>query len=90
MAAAGVSTSYAHFGMIIPSDAVASEHSRSIELALSFSHPFEMIGMPLRKPKAFWVQFREKRTDLLDTLTPASILGAKGWKGRFSASRPGV
>ena len=90
MAAAGASTSYAHFGMIIPSDAVASEHSRSIELALSFSHPFEMTGMPLRKSKAFWVQFHEKRTDLLDTLTPANIFGVKGWKGRFSASRPGV
>ena len=45
---------WSHFGMLIPSDSmVMQEDSRTVTLTLSFSHPFEMVGMELVKPKAF-------------------------------------
>ena len=38
----------AHFGMLIPSDAmVMADEARTVALALSFSHPFERVGMDL-------------------------------------------
>ena len=46
----------AHFGMMIPSDnMVMQQDNRSVTLQLSFSHPMEMAGMELAKPKAFSV-----------------------------------
>ena len=45
---AGSST--AHFGMLIPAEPIVTPENRSIELKLSFSHPFEEIGMDLVKP----------------------------------------
>lgn len=45
-------TASAHYGMIIPSDSmVMQSDNRIINLELSFSHPFEGIGMELAKPK---------------------------------------
>ena len=46
---------YAHFGMVIPSANMVAPDSRKVSLSLSFSHPFEMIGMDLAKPKAFFM-----------------------------------
>jgi cobalt/nickel transport protein len=52
------SPAMAHFGMVIPSDSmVMQEDSRTVNLALSFSHPMEMVGMPLEKPKVFSVKY---------------------------------
>ena len=60
-----VTSASAHFGMVIPSDSmVMQEDNRSISLQLSFSHPFEMIGMELVKPKAFGVVANGKKEDL--------------------------
>ena len=43
-----------HFGMLIPSDSmVMQDDSRTITVTLSFSHPFELVGMDLAKPKVF-------------------------------------
>ena len=37
---------FAHFGMLIPSDSmVMQSDNREIVLNVSFSHPFEMVGM---------------------------------------------
>ncbi|NNF46804.1 MAG: DUF4198 domain-containing protein, partial [Desulfofustis sp.] len=38
---------HSHFGMVIPSVPVLSEQNRPVDVALSFSHPFEFIGMEL-------------------------------------------
>ncbi len=47
---------FAHFGMVIPSDnMVMQDETRKIDIQLSFSHPFEMNGMPLVKPHHFFV-----------------------------------
>jgi len=46
----------AHYGMIIPSDSmVMQKENRTVTLKLSFSHPFEGIGMELEKPGDFTV-----------------------------------
>ena len=43
---------FAHFGMIIPSDSmVMQKDNRTVSLRMSFSHPFEGIGMEMVKPK---------------------------------------
>ncbi len=43
----------AHFGMLIPDTDEVTQEKRDINLTLSFSHPFEMVGMELEKPAEF-------------------------------------
>ncbi|MGD9151991.1 MAG: DUF4198 domain-containing protein [Desulfobacterales bacterium] len=83
--------SWAHFGMLIPSDTmVMQDDTRAINLMLSFSHPFEMVGMELAKPKAFKVFAGREEQDLLSLLKPSRIMGHNGWKASFPVKRPGV
>ncbi|MBW1954288.1 MAG: DUF4198 domain-containing protein [Deltaproteobacteria bacterium] len=82
---------FAHFGMVIPSDSmVMQEEDRTIRLTLSFSHPFEGVGMELVKPKRFFVVADEKATDLAGSLNPARVMGHSGWMLDFPVKRPGV
>jgi cobalt/nickel transport protein len=81
----------AHFGMVIPSDSmVMQEDGRSVHLQLSFSHPFEMIGMTLEKPKHFSVIANGKKEDLLGALKPDEVMGQKAWQADYGIKRPGV
>jgi cobalt/nickel transport protein len=81
----------AHFGMVIPSDnMVAQDEARKISLALSFSHPFEMVGMDLVKPKAFTVLADGKTQDLLPALKETKIMGHPAWNAEFEVKRPGA
>ncbi len=81
----------AHFGMIIPSDSmVMQEDSRTVGLNLSFSHPFESIGMELEKPARFGVVAGGVETDLLPSLGRSSVMGHTAWKADYKVSRPGV
>lgn len=85
------SMGYAHFGMVIPSDSmVMQEEDRTIRLTLSFSHPFEGVGMELVKPKRFFVVADGKTTDLAGSLNPARVMGQSGWTLDFPVKRPGV
>ncbi|MFW2365918.1 MAG: DUF4198 domain-containing protein [Desulforhopalus sp.] len=81
---------YAHFGMVIPDHPVITQEHRSGELTLSFSHPFELIGMDLEKPAKFTVTSGDKTIDLLSTLEPTEVLQRKGWKTSYRFTRPGV
>lgn len=84
-------TALAHFGMLIPSDTmVMQQDQRSIQISLSFSHPMEMIGMDLEKPKRFSVVANGKQIDLLNQLTPMQIMGHPGWKATYAVKRPGI
>lgn len=85
-----VSAASAHFGMIIPDANTATEDAKSTVLTLSFSHPFEMKGMDLEKPKTFSVMVDGKSTDLTGSLTPAAVMGNKAWKTSYTFARPGV
>ena len=80
-----------HFGMIIPSDSmVMQDDRREVELILSFSHPFEIVGMELTKPKAFMVFAGGKKQDLSGSLSPTQIMGHGAWKTAYPIRRPGV
>lgn len=80
----------AHFGMVIPSDNIVTQQKKSVDLSLSFSHPFELIGMDMVKPNNFFLVTEGQKTDLLETLRPTPIMDHKGWQTTYSVKRPGV
>jgi len=81
----------AHFGMVIPSDSmVMQDENKTIHLALSFSHPFEMQGMPLVKPSYFDVDINGKKTNLVKQLKQTQIMNHKAWEMNYTINRPGV
>jgi cobalt/nickel transport protein len=82
---------FAHFGMLIPSKATVSQGDpKTLDLMLSFSHPFEMNGMDMAKPKAFGVMTGGSKEDLLGTLKPAQVMGKAAWSSQYKIKRPGV
>lgn len=84
-------TCYAHFGMVIPSDnMVMQDENRKIALDLSFSHPFELVGMELVKPKSFIVAREGKIQDLTKTLTPSAVMDHGAWETSYKLNRPGA
>ena len=86
-----VNPSWSHFGMLIPSDTmVMPEDKRSVTLVLSFSHPFEMVGMDMVRPKAFGVVASGEKKDLLNSLKEDQVMGHKAWQTNFSLKRPGL
>lgn len=86
----GARTADAHFGMVIPEHSVLTEQNRSTTINLSFSHPFEGIGMDLEKPKRFLMLQDGKETDLTGEISPVKIMKNSGFRYAFSPRRPGV
>lgn len=81
----------AHFGMIIPSDSMVMQtDKRTIDLSISFSHPFELIGMELVKPKEVSVVANGKKRSLLDKIEKTTVMNHTAWKMNFAVNRPGV
>ena len=86
-----VSHSFGHFGMVIPSDSmVMQEDDRTVTLHLSFSHPMEMVGMDLVKPKSFGVVANGKQGNLGHTLKPIEVMDHSAWQSDYTIKRPGV
>ena len=84
-------TALAHYGMIIPSDPMVSqEDGRSVQLSVSFSHPFELNGMVLEEPVSFNVTHDGETTDLLGDLTATDIMGQAGYSLDYPLERPGT
>lgn len=82
---------FAHFGMIIPSDSMVMQgENKHVTVTLSFSHPFEAVGMELEKPKVFWVMANGKKQDLLANLKETKVMGHQAWKIHYKVKRPGV
>jgi cobalt/nickel transport protein len=82
---------FAHFGMVIPSDNMVMQgERRTVSLRLSFSHPFEMIGMELKKPQAFGVMANGRKEDLLSHLKQTKVMGHTAWECDYRIKRPGV
>jgi len=80
-----------HFGMVIPSDSmVMSDDNKTIQLSLSFSHPFEMHGMPLVKPTQFNVDINGKKMNLIHQLKETRIMNNQAWNLNYKINRPGV
>lgn len=81
----------AHFGMIIPSDSmVMQQDGKMVTLTLSFSHPFEKVGMEMVKPKAFGVVAAGKNRNLLGSLQQTQLLGQTAWTALYQIKRPGL
>lgn len=81
----------AHYGMIIPSDAmVAPDEERTVTLQLSFSHPFEGVGMELVTPVAFGVVVGGEDEDLLGALQPATVMDHPGFTLDYPLVGPGA
>jgi cobalt/nickel transport protein len=84
-------TALAHFGMLIPSDnMVMQADDRTVNLELSFSHPMEMAGMKLVKPKEFGVVINGQKKNLLDSLVQTTVMDHTAWKSDFKIKRPGI
>lgn len=81
----------AHFGMIIPSTAVVEDKAQAtVELTVSFSHPMEMVGMTMERPKAVRAVANGKSEDLTAALAPTTVLGKEAWKTSYTVKKPGV
>lgn len=83
-------TGTAHFGMIIPVEPIVTPENRSVQLKLSFSHPFEETGMDLSKPEQFYVIKDDEKFELLTSLQETKIMDHLGWQASFPVKRPGV
>ena len=84
-------SAYAHYGMVIPSDAMVMQtDDRTVKLTLSFSHPFESIGMELEKPKAFGVMANGVKKDLLGQIVKTSVMDHTAWQMDYDVKRPGI
>jgi len=82
---------YAHFGMLIPDTDELTQAKRTVNLVLSFSHPFERQGMELEKPAVFFVAVdNDQQIDLLPTLKKAEVMGHTAWKTSFTPKTPGL
>ena len=82
---------WAHFGMLIPSKATVSKADpKTVDMQISFSHPFEMKGMDMAKPKAFGVMSGGSKEDLLGTLKPIQVMDKAAWSSQFTLKKPGV
>lgn len=81
----------AHFGMIIPSSSTVMEKKEAaLKLDVSFSHPMEVHGMDMARPRAMSVTVDGKTEDLTSLLKPATIIGHQGWQATYPVKRPGV
>jgi len=80
-----------HFGMSIPSDSMVMQNdNRTLTVVFSFSHPFEMVGMELVKPKIAKVLAGGKKMDLRDSLEATRVMGHQAWKALYPLKRPGI
>ncbi len=82
---------FAHFGMLIPSKATVSKADpRTVDMQISFSHPMEVVGMDMAKPKAYGVVAGSSKEDLLGTLKPIQVMGKAAWASPYTLKKPGV
>lgn len=86
----GAPRSQAHFGMVIPTHPLVTEQHRTTDVWLSFSHPFEGVGMDLEVPAGFYMVKDNEKTELLDQLEAGQIMGKNAYLYRFQPKRPGV
>ncbi|MCW5200515.1 DUF4198 domain-containing protein [Desulfobulbus sp. F4] len=81
----------AHFGMVIPSENIITPAKKSVNVELSFIHPFAIIGMELVKPKQFYMTAKEEeKTDLLPQLKESKVLDHQAWTADVAIKKPGV
>ncbi|MGE0083748.1 MAG: DUF4198 domain-containing protein [Desulfococcaceae bacterium] len=81
----------AHYGMVIPSDSmIMQEDNRTVNLKASFSHPFELVGMDLVKPKVFGVFAQGNKEDLLGAIKEIKVMDHAAWETDYAIKKPGI
>jgi cobalt/nickel transport protein len=84
------SFSWAHFGMVIPSDDIVSkDDKKEITLQVKFIHPFEGDYMNMEVPRVFGVRVGEEQIDLLNTLKKKDVKGFTTWESTYRIKKPG-
>ena len=84
------SATWAHFGMVIPSDdMVDASENRQLELRVMFIHPFEGHYMNMVRPAGFGVLVQGRKQDLLSTLAERSVDEFSTWTAQYTIRRPG-
>lgn len=83
--------SRAHFQELIPStEIVAAAADRELRMELRFTHPMARGPvMPMGEPVRFGVLGPAGGEDLLGTLEPANVDGARVYSAKFTVERPG-
>ncbi len=93
--AGAAAPAYAHFQMVIPSDEIVSAgESRQLTLDLLFTHPFEGMGLNMKKPERFGVWVAGKEIDLMDKLQKTSYQDRAGetlssYQSSYKIRKPG-
>jgi cobalt/nickel transport protein len=83
--------SFAHFGMLIPSEPVVMDTAKSnVTFEIKFWHPFENTGMTLVKPKKFTLYTGGEPENLLDKLVEVKVGEFSTWKLDYKIARPGL
>jgi len=84
------SEAFAHFGMVIPTQNIITPEKKSVSVEVSFSHPFEMIGMNMVKPKQFQMISGSDKIDLLPQLKEGKVMEHQAWTTDIAIKKPGV
>lgn len=85
-----IASSYAHFGMIIPSDDMVTQgDNNTVTFDVMFIHPMEGEYMNMERPAQFMLLARGKKTDLLETLKERRIKDFSAWQAVYTLKRPG-
>jgi len=84
------SEAFAHFGMVIPTQNIITPEKKSVTVEVSFSHPFEMIGMNMVKPKQFQMISGSDKIDLLPQLKEGKVMEHQAWTTDIAIKKPGV
>ena len=90
-----VAPAYAHFQMIIPSNEIISAgDNRQLSLDLIFTHPFQGMGLNMKKPQRFGVWVAGKEIDLLGSLQATRYRDRAGdtlssYQSRYKIRKPG-
>ncbi len=93
--AAVTAPAMAHFQMVIPSDDIISAgENRQLNVDLFFTHPFEGMGLNMKKPKRFGVWVAGKETNLIDTLQKSRYIDRVGetlsaYSTQYKIRKPG-
>ena len=84
-------SAHAHFGMVIPSDTMIMQGDKqTVRVQISFSHPFEGIGMEMNKPRVCNVMANGKTMDLKASLKKDHVMDHTAWSLDYKIARPGV
>ena len=82
---------HTHFGMLIPSDTMVMQgDEQTLRVQISFSHPFEGIGMEMARPGDCAVTAYGIRKDLTGLLKNDLVMGHTAWLLDYKVTRPGV